>query len=78
MLSIFRVLSVYSIFLIRYFADAPFYNCVAGRIGLQVRRNARVCFLWNTLTAISLVPLSASRPGESSPVALQEKTRRRL
>jgi hypothetical protein len=37
MLSIFRVMTVYSIFLLRYFADAPFFNCVAGRMGLQVR-----------------------------------------
>jgi hypothetical protein len=36
MLSIFRVLNVYSLFAIRFFADSPYFNCVAGRIGLQV------------------------------------------
>jgi hypothetical protein len=39
MLSIFRVMNVYSLFAVRYFADAPFYNCVSGRIGLQVARD---------------------------------------
>ncbi len=36
MLSIFRVMSVYSLFAVRFFADVPFYSCVAGRIGMQV------------------------------------------
>mmetsp|Transcript_2286 Transcript_2286/g.4730 ORF Transcript_2286/g.4730 Transcript_2286/m.4730 type:complete len:366 (-) Transcript_2286:15-1112(-) len=35
MLSSFRLINVMSLFAIRYFADAPFYNCVAGRIGSQ-------------------------------------------
>ncbi len=39
MLSVFRVTTVWSIFVIRYFADAPFFNCLAGRIGSQVGNN---------------------------------------
>jgi hypothetical protein len=37
MLSFFRITNVMSLFVIRYFSDAPFNNCVSGRIGAQVR-----------------------------------------
>jgi hypothetical protein len=42
MLSIFRVMSVYSLFAVRFFADVPFYSCVAGRIGMQVESGLHV------------------------------------
>jgi hypothetical protein len=35
MLSFFRITNVMSLFVIRYFSDAPFNNCVSGRIGSQ-------------------------------------------
>ena len=42
MLSTFRLCNVMSLFVIRYFADSPFYNCLAGRIGSQARSPAHL------------------------------------
>ncbi len=42
MLSIFRVMSVYSLFAVRFFADVPFYSCVAGRMGMQVENGLHI------------------------------------
>jgi hypothetical protein len=41
MLSFFRITNVMSLFVIRYFSDAPFNNCVSGRIGSQARTARR-------------------------------------